>query len=72
MNWDCIEGIWKAFKGNVKQQWDQLPDMRLEVIAGNRDQLVAWMQKTHGLSRDAAERRLSGGQQGQHDTGRAA
>lgn len=40
MNWDRIEGNWKQFKSNVKQQWGKLTDDQLDVIAGKRDRLA--------------------------------
>ena len=31
MNWDRVEGSWKQFKGNVKEQWGKLTDDQLDV-----------------------------------------
>ena len=67
MNWSRIKDDWNEFKSKVKLQWDKLPDAQLEVIAGSRDQLIDWIQKTYGVSRHAAEWQLSGWQQRQRD-----
>jgi len=59
MNWDRIEGNWKQFKGKVKAQWGKLTDDQLDVIAGNRDQLVGKVQESYGIAKDEAERQVS-------------
>ena len=59
MNWDRIEGNWKLFKGNVKDQWGKLTDDQLAVIAGKRDHLAGKIQETYGISRDATEKQLT-------------
>ncbi|HXH12097.1 MAG TPA: CsbD family protein [Alphaproteobacteria bacterium] len=58
MNWDQIEGQWQRYRGRVKEQWGHLTDDELDVIAGNRDQLVGKIQEKHGLSKEEAERQL--------------
>ncbi len=58
MNWDRVEGNWKQFKGQVKQQWGKLTDDELDRIAGKRDELVGRIQASYGISRDEAERRV--------------
>jgi len=40
MNWDRIEGNWRQFKRNVREQWGNLTDDQPDVIAGRRDRLV--------------------------------
>lgn len=45
MNWDIVEGNWKQFKGNVKQQWGKLTDDHLDVIAGKRVELAGKIQE---------------------------
>ncbi|MET0588238.1 MAG: CsbD family protein [Novosphingobium sp.] len=52
MDWNRIEGNWKQFKGKVKEQWGQLTDDDLDVIAGKRDQLEGRIQERYGLARD--------------------
>ena len=59
MNWDRIEGNWKQFKGNAKEQWGKLTDDDLDVIAGKRDQLLGKIQERHGITRDEAEKQVT-------------
>ena len=59
MNRDQIEGNWKQFKGDVKQQWGKLTDDQLDVIAGKRDNLAGKIQETYGISKDEAEKQLT-------------
>jgi uncharacterized protein YjbJ (UPF0337 family) len=59
MNWDRIEGNWRQFKGNAKQQWGRITDDQFEVIAGKRDSLVGRIQETYGITRDETERQLA-------------
>ena len=58
MNWDRIEGNWKQFKGQVKEQWGKLTDDDLDVIAGKRDQLVGKIQERYGIAKDEAEKQV--------------
>jgi uncharacterized protein YjbJ (UPF0337 family) len=55
MNWDVIEGNWKQFKGQVKEQWGKLTDDNLDTIAGKRDQLAGRIQEAYGITKDQAE-----------------
>ena len=68
MNWDRIEGNWKQFKGNAKEQWGKLTDDQLDVIAGNRDQLVGRIQESYGITKEAAEKQLTDWQDRIKDT----
>jgi uncharacterized protein YjbJ (UPF0337 family) len=58
MNWDRIEGNWKMFKGQVQQQWGKLTNDDLDVIAGNREELIGRIQNTYGIARDEAEKQV--------------
>ncbi len=58
MNWDTMKGDWKQFKGKVKEAWGKLTDDDLDVIAGQRDQLVGAIQKSYGIGREEAERQV--------------
>lgn len=58
MNWDRVEGNWKTFKGQVKQQWGKLTDDDLDVIAGKREELLGRIQNAYGMSRDDADRQI--------------
>lgn len=59
MNEDTIKGNWNQFKGKVKEQWGKLTDDDLDVINGQRDQLVGRLQEREGLARDAAEKQVA-------------
>jgi uncharacterized protein YjbJ (UPF0337 family) len=59
MNWDRIEGNWKQVRGKVKEQWGNLTDDHIDVIAGKRDQLVGKIQESYGIARDEAERQVA-------------
>ena len=59
MNWDRIEGNWKQFKGNAKEQWGKLTDDQLDVIAGKVVALARKIQETYGLSKDETEKQLT-------------
>ena len=59
MNWDRIEGNWKTLKGQVQQNWGKLTNDDLDVIAGQREELVGRIQNAYGLARDEADRQVS-------------
>jgi uncharacterized protein YjbJ (UPF0337 family) len=59
MNWDRVEGNWKSFKGQVRQQWGKLTDDDLDVIAGRREELIGRIQNAYGMVRDEAERQVA-------------
>ena len=52
MDWDRIEGNWKQFKGQVKEQWGKLTDDDLDQINGQRDQLEGKIQERYGEAKD--------------------
>jgi uncharacterized protein YjbJ (UPF0337 family) len=58
MNWDQVQGKWKQYKGQLRAQWGKLTDNDLEVIEGNRQQLVGKVQEYYGLTKEAAEKQV--------------
>ena len=58
MNWDRVEGNWKQLKGKAKQKWGKLTDDELDIIAGQRDELVGKVQQSYGLAKDEAEKQV--------------
>ncbi len=58
MNWDRVEGQWKQMKGKVKTKWGKLTDDDLDVIAGQKDQLVGRIQERYGIQKDEAQRQV--------------
>jgi uncharacterized protein YjbJ (UPF0337 family) len=58
MDWNRVEGNWKQFKGNVKEQWGKLTDDDLDEIAGKRDQLEGKIQERYGIEKDRVRREV--------------
>ena len=58
MNWDRVEGDWKQIKGKVQQQWGKLTNDDMDVIEGNRTELLGAIQKRYGVAKDEAERQV--------------
>ena len=58
MNWDQIAGKWKQVKGSVKARWGKLTDDDLDVIAGQKDQLVGRVQERYGIAKEEAQRQV--------------
>ena len=52
MNWDRIEGNWKQFKGQIKEQWGRFTDDELDVVAGKRDQFLGKLQEKYGITKE--------------------
>ncbi len=52
MNWDRVQGNWKQFTGQVKEQWGKLTDDDLTQINGNREQLEGKLQAHYGYAKD--------------------
>ena len=52
MDWDRVEGNWKTFKGQVKEQWGKLTDDEIDEVAGRRDQLEGKIQAKYGKAKD--------------------
>jgi uncharacterized protein YjbJ (UPF0337 family) len=59
MNWDQIEGKWKQSVGQVKEKWGKLTDDDMNVIRGQRDQLVGKIQERYGVAKEEAEREVN-------------
>ena len=59
MNWDRIQGNWKQVVGKAKVQWGKLTDDDLDVIAGQRDNLLGKIQERYGVAKDVAESQIS-------------
>jgi uncharacterized protein YjbJ (UPF0337 family) len=56
MNWDQLQGKWKQYKGKAKVRWGKLTDDDLDVIDGNRQQLVGKLQEYYGITKEVAEK----------------
>lgn len=64
MNWDKIEGKWKQYKGQARQQWGKLTDDDVENMKGHKDELVGRIQERYGVDREEAERQVSDWERG--------
>ena len=58
MNWDQIKGNWKAFRGQVKQQWGKLTDDDLDIVDGKREELAGRLQARYGYEKDRVEKEV--------------
>jgi uncharacterized protein YjbJ (UPF0337 family) len=58
MNWDQVKGNWKQFRGKVRTQWGKLTDDELDVIGGNREQLIGKIQERYGITKEEAEKKV--------------
>jgi uncharacterized protein YjbJ (UPF0337 family) len=56
MNWDRIEGNWKQFSGQARQQWGKLTDSDFQKAAGRKDELIGRIQERYGIAKDEAAR----------------
>jgi len=55
MNADRLQGNWKQTKGSVKERWGKLTDDDIDVINGQRDQLIGRIQERYGIAKDEAQ-----------------
>jgi len=55
MNADRLQGNWKQVKGSVKERWGKLTDDDIDVIDGQRDQLIGRIQERYGIAKDEAQ-----------------
>jgi uncharacterized protein YjbJ (UPF0337 family) len=58
MNNDRVEGKWKQMKGSLKSRWGKLTDDDLDVIEGQKDQLVGRVQERYGIAKDEAQKQV--------------
>jgi len=59
MNWDQVEGKWKQMKGSARETWGKLTDDDLNMIAGQKDQLIGQVQERYGVAHEEAEKQVS-------------
>jgi len=58
MNSDQMKGKWKQIKGSVRERWGKLTDDDIDVIAGQRDQLIGTIQERYGIAREEAQKQV--------------
>jgi uncharacterized protein YjbJ (UPF0337 family) len=59
MDSDRIKGNWKQLRGTAQEQWGKLTNDDLDVIEGQRDQLVGRIQERYGIEKDEARRQVT-------------
>jgi uncharacterized protein YjbJ (UPF0337 family) len=59
MNKETLEGTWMRIKGKVREEWGELTDDDMDIIAGKRDQLVGRIKERYGKSADEADKEVS-------------
>jgi uncharacterized protein YjbJ (UPF0337 family) len=55
MNWDQIEGKWQQFAGSARERWGKLTNDDIQVLTGQKDQLVGKIQERYGITKAKAE-----------------
>lgn len=59
MNWNQIAGDWKQFSGKVQEKWGKLTNDEVTMIAGQREQLIGYLQERYGYEKEQAEKELN-------------
>jgi hypothetical protein len=55
MDWDRIKSNWKVHGAVAMQRWDRLDESDLEMIGGDRDRLVVFLQDLYGWGKERGE-----------------
>jgi len=58
MNWEQIQGKWKQYSGKAQEKWGKLTDSDLQMIRGQRDQLVGKIQERYGIAKEEAQNQV--------------
>jgi len=58
MNSDQFQGKWKQMKGAVKEHWGELTDDDMDIIHGQRDQLIGRIQERYGIAKEEAQKQV--------------
>jgi uncharacterized protein YjbJ (UPF0337 family) len=59
MNQDIVKGKWKQIRGKARQWWGKLTEDDLDVIDGNRYQLIGKLQERYGYSKEKASNEIN-------------
>lgn len=59
MNWDRMQGNWKQVTGKTQEQWGNLTDDGVDVIAERLELLAGQIQERYGVAIAEAERRFA-------------
>ena len=58
MDRDIVGANWELIRGKVKERWSKLSDDQLDLVSGNRYQLIDEIRESYGIGKDEAERQL--------------
>ncbi len=58
MNQAQFNGMWDNVKGEIKHQWGELTDSDIKKIGGNKDKLLASIEKKYGYAKKKAQDEL--------------
>ena len=58
MNWSEVQTNWEQLTALLRSRWHELTDDDLESIEGDRDSLVALLQKRYGFTKESAHREV--------------
>lgn len=56
MNADELSGAWRVLKGKIQAKWGRLTSDDLDVIEGDRKQIIGRIQQRYGHTKDEAQR----------------
>jgi uncharacterized protein YjbJ (UPF0337 family) len=70
MNTDQWQGKWKQIQGSIKERWGKFTEDDLDVIAGQRDQLVGRIQERYGIAKEQAHKQVEDWMRMQESYGR--
>ncbi len=59
MNQDIVKGNWKQIRGHAREWWGKLTEDDLDVIDGNRYQLIGKLQERYGYTKEKAANDLN-------------
>jgi len=49
---------WGNLKKDLKEQWNEMSDLDIDIISGKKDELVSHIEKRYGISREQAEKEV--------------
>lgn len=58
MSWDDVERNWQQYQDRIRQRWQKLTHLDLQLIEGKRDQLAGMILARYGLPHGEIEQQL--------------
>ena len=58
MKWDLVEGKWNQLAASAREKWSKLSSDELQQLSGKREQLVAKVQESYGITRREADKQV--------------